>query len=97
MLDDLNVGNGGDWGIDGFIIIVNGKIVTNQQEVDDLLMANGTLQLQIVLVQAKTSQKFDVAELGQFLDGAEYILKDVLGHNNLPSCNDDLHECLPQS
>lgn len=92
LLDDLNVGNGGDWGIDGFIIIVNGKIVTNQQEVDDLLMANGTLQLQIVLVQAKTSQKFDVAELGQFLDGAEYILKDVLGHNNLPSCNDDLHE-----
>lgn len=92
LLDDLNVGNGGDWGIDGFIIIVNGKIVTNQQEVDDLLMANGTLQLQIVLVQAKTSQKFDVAELGQFLDGSEYILKDVLGHNNLPSCNDDLLE-----
>ena len=92
MLDDLNIGNGGDWGIDGFIIIVNGKIVTSQQEVDDLLSANGTLQVKVVLVQAKTSQNFNVAELGQFLDGSEYVLKDVLGHNDLPSCNEDLIE-----
>ncbi len=92
LLDDLNIGNGGDWGIDGFILIVNGKIVTSQQEVDDLLIANGTLSLKIVLVQAKTSQNFNVAELGQFLDGAEYILKDVLGHNDFPSCNEDLFE-----
>ena len=92
MLDDLNIGNGGDWGIDGFIIIVNGKIITTQQEVDDLLSANGTLQVKMVLVQAKTSQNFNVAELGQFLDGAEYVLKDVLGHNDLPSCNEDLIE-----
>lgn len=92
MLDDLNIGNGGDWGIDGFIIIVNGKIITSQQEVDDLLSANGTLHVKMVLVQAKTSQNFNVAELGQFLDGAEYVLKDVLGHNDLPSCNEDLIE-----
>ena len=92
MLDDLNIGNGGDWGIDGFIIIVNGKIITSQQEVDDLLSANGTLHVKIVLVQAKTSQTFNVAELGKFLDGAEYVLKDVLGYSDLPSCNEDLLE-----
>ena len=41
LLEDLNVGDGGDWGIDGIIIIVNGKIVLSKQEVDDLLQANG--------------------------------------------------------
>ena len=92
MLDDLNIGNGGDWGIDGFIIIVNGKVITTQQEVDDLLSANGSIQVKMVLVQAKTSSNFNVSELGQFLDGAEYILKDILGCSDLPSCNEDLIE-----
>lgn len=94
LLEDLNIGDGGDWGIDGVIVIVNGKVVTSQQEVDDLLQANGSLQLQIILVQAKTSTTIKVAELGKTLDGAEYILKEVAGDINqcLPPCNDALTE-----
>ena len=92
VLDDLHIGNGGDWGIDGFIVIINGKIVTSQQEVEDLLAANGYIRMKIVLVQAKNSPNFKVAELGQFLDGAEYIMKDIMGENDLPSCNDFLME-----
>ena len=42
LLNDLSVGNGGDWGIDGIIPIVNGKIVISTQEVDDLLGKNKT-------------------------------------------------------
>lgn len=92
VLDDLHIGNGGDWGVDGFIVIVNGKIVTGKQEVEDLLASNGYIRMKIVLVQAKNSPNFKVAELGQFLDGAEYIVKDIMGENNLPSCNDFLME-----
>ncbi len=93
LLDDLNVGNGSDWGIDGFIIIVNGKVISSQQEVEDLLIANGTLRMNLILVQAKTSPNFNVGELGKTLDGAEYILKDVMGDDKLPSCNDDVIQC----
>lgn len=92
MLDDLNIGKGGDWGIDGIIIIVNGKLITSQQEVDDLLSANGTLHVKMILLQAKTSQKFNVGDFGKFLDGIEYILQDILGESTLPSCNEDLIE-----
>lgn len=93
LLNDLCVGNGGDLGIDGFIPIVNGKIVTSRQEVDDLLSANGSLSVHFVIVQAKTSESFNVASLGQTLDGAEYLLKEVLGETILPTCNEDIKDC----
>lgn len=92
MLCDLSVGDGGDWGIDGLIPIVNGRIVLSQQEIDDILATNGSLSVHFVLVQAKTSESFNVALLGQTLDGAEYLLKEVLGDTELPPCNDALKD-----
>ena len=74
ILEDIKIGNGGDWGIDGFLIIVNGKIVTSKKVVDDLLVANGNIAVQIVLIQAKTSTNFDVSELCMALNGIEYLI-----------------------
>lgn len=31
ILDDIKIGDGSDWGIDGFLIIVNGKIATDKK------------------------------------------------------------------
>ena len=90
VLEDLNIGGGGDWGIDGVIVIVNGRVTLNEQEVADLLTANGDLRVRVILVQAKTSIHFSTAQIGQVLDGAEYLLKDVLGYTELPPSNDDL-------
>lgn len=93
ILEDINIGNGGDWGIDGFIILVNGQVVFNKEIVDDLLKANGSLSVQIILIQAKTSTSFKVAELGQTLEGAQNILREVryeMCDNQLPKCNEDL-------
>ena len=73
ILEDIKIGNGNDWGIDGFLIIVNGKIVTSKKAVDDLLVANGNITVQIVLIQAKTSLNFDVSELCMALNGIEYL------------------------
>lgn len=58
MLDDIKIGNGGDWGIDGLFVVVNGQVVFTKDAVDDLLKANGSLAVQIVAIQAKTSSKF---------------------------------------
>ena len=92
LLNELNVGNGNDWGIDGAILVVNGRIVTSAQEINDLLVANNSLHVHILLIQAKTSESFDVGCLGKTLDGAEYLLKDILGETTLPCCNQDLTE-----
>ena len=90
LLDDLNIGNGGDWGIDGFLLIVNGRIVTSIQEIDDLLLANNSLQIKIIVIQAKTSEQFKVNELGQELDGIEYILKEIYQNSKVPNSNKNL-------
>ena len=92
LLEDLNVGDGGDWGIDGIIIIVNGKIVLSNQEVDDLLQANGYVEMQMVLIQAKMT-KFNAAEFGQFLDGAEFLLKGIYDDSadDFPPSNEALN------
>lgn len=92
VLEDIKIGNGSDWGIDGFLIIVNGKIVTSKKVIDDLLFANGGISVQIVLIQAKTSSNFDVSELCMALNGIEYLVKDVLGEETLPNSNEDLTE-----
>ena len=90
LLDELKIGKGNDWGIDGFVAIVNGKTITTIQEVEDLLSANNYLEVTFVFVQAKTSISLSSAELGQFIDGMEYVLRDVLGETALPDCNEDL-------
>lgn len=92
LLEDIKIGNGGDWGIDGFIIVVNGKIVTSRKLVDDLLVANGSINAQIILIQSKTSTSFNAAELGMALDGIENLLRDILGETTLPSSNSDLND-----
>lgn len=90
VLEEIKIGNGGDWGIDGFLIIVNGKIVTTEEIIKDLLDANGSISVQIVLIQAKISERFDSSELGVALDGIEYIMKDILQQKKLPCSNKDL-------
>ena len=92
FLENIKIGAGGDWGIDGIIVIANGKVISTKEEVDDLYRANSYLSISIILVQAKTSDNFKVAELGQTLDGAENIIRDVKGESVLPASNDFLNE-----
>ena len=90
LLVELNVGNGGDWGVDGLIVFVNGKIVKTIDELNDRHQSNAYLTVHFVLVQAKMSNSFDSAALGQTLDGAENLLRAVRGESALPPCNQDI-------
>lgn len=90
LLLELSVGAGNDWGIDGIIPIVNGKIIVSIQEVEDLYVANSFLNVQFVFVQAKTSERFDLGDFGKTLDGIENILRDVSGEDVVAPCNSDL-------
>lgn len=91
LLVDTNVGAGGDWGIDAIIVMVNGHVVTSKDDLTELLKMNSEIKCRILCIQAKTSESFNVAELGQTLSGVENLLKDVSGETALPSANDDIN------
>ncbi len=68
-VEDITVGSGSDTGIDGLAIIVNGHLVSDVDEIDDLLESNGYLDITYVFVQAKTSSNFDTKEMHSFYFG----------------------------
>ncbi|MFA6073464.1 MAG: AIPR family protein [Candidatus Woesearchaeota archaeon] len=54
-------------GIDGIAIIVNGRIIEEKEEIDDLIELNKYLEVTFIFVQAKTSGNFDSGDIGKFL------------------------------
>ena len=82
--DDICVGSGGDLGIDCIAVIVNGSLVTDPEEVDDLAEANGYLDVSFVIVQAERSAGFETAKIGQFTYGVRDFFSE---HPQLPQNN----------
>lgn len=78
-LDDVLVGSGGDTGIDALAIIVNGALVNSEEEINDLLEKNSYLDVTYVFIQAKTSNKFETAEISTFCRGVEDFFLDNYG------------------
>jgi hypothetical protein len=66
---DIVTGGGGDSGIDTIAILVNGTLVTEPEEVEDLAETNGFLDVAFVFSQAKRSTKFESSQIGQFAFG----------------------------
>ncbi|WP_444922822.1 AIPR family protein [Microbulbifer sp. DLAB2-AF] len=65
-VSEITVGNGSDTGIDGIAIIVNGHLISDTEEIDDLLSSNGYLDVTFIFIQAKTSSNFDTKEIHSF-------------------------------
>lgn len=74
---DIGVGAGGDCGIDCVATIVNGSLVTNPEEVEDLEETNGYLDVTFVFVQAERSRSFQTAKIGQFGFGVGDFLSET--------------------
>lgn len=53
-------------GIDGIAVIVNNKHCTTVREIEDFIELNGYLDVNFVLIQAKTSQSFDNTKILNF-------------------------------
>lgn len=76
-IDSVTVGDGDDTGIDGLAIIVNGQLIENIQEVDDLLETNNTLEVSFIFVQSKTSSKFNSGDINTFLFGVKDFFNET--------------------
>ncbi|NDI84089.1 AIPR family protein [Undibacterium crateris] len=75
-LEDIHTGSGGDSAIDGLCIIVNGKIVTDSDELSELVQATGHLDAELIFIQAKTTSSFNGSEIGSFIHGVKDFLSD---------------------
>jgi hypothetical protein len=73
---DVHVGGTNDLGLDGLAIIVNGVLVANSEEAEDLLAINGFLDVKFVFVQAKTTSGFNGEQMTTFFEGVEEFFAD---------------------
>lgn len=74
-LEDVSTGK--NQGIDGFAIIVNGHLTSTNSEIDDLLDTNKYLEVTFIIIQSKTSDKFEGSEIGNFI----FTVKDFFSEN----------------
>ncbi|RKI38470.1 AIPR protein [bacterium D16-51] len=71
-LADIITAEGGDCGIDAIAIIINGTMITSEEEVDDLIELNKKLsEINFVFIQAKTTSNFDYGDMGTFGTGVK--------------------------
>lgn len=72
--DEIVTGAGGDTGIDGFAVLVNGKLVTDKDELEDF--EGGYLDVSFDFIQAERTSGFDTAKIGTFEYGVLDFFKD---------------------
>ena len=76
-LSDIITAEGGDCGIDAIAIIINGTMITSEDEVEDLIDLNKKLsEISFVFIQAKTSPNFDYGDMGTFGTGVKDFFSD---------------------
>ena len=63
---DVVTGKGSDGGIDAFAAIVNGTLVTNVDELEDIATHSGHLEVNFIFVQAQRSPSFESSKIGDF-------------------------------
>lgn len=61
-------GGSGEVGIDAILILVNGTLISSVEEIEELRKINGYIDATFILIQAETSQSFDLKKLGHFSD-----------------------------
>lgn len=75
-LDDIHTGSSGDCAIDGLGLIVNGKIITDVDELNEIIQGTGHLDAEIIFIQAKTTSSFSGSDIGTFIHGVKDFLSD---------------------
>ncbi|MEQ9354104.1 AIPR family protein [Coleofasciculus chthonoplastes] len=75
-LDSLDTGDGGDGSIDGLAIIANSRLITDVQELEDIVNDSGYLDCDIAFIQSKISSRFEGSEIGSFIFGVKDFIAD---------------------
>jgi hypothetical protein len=91
-VEDVHSGGGNDLGIDGLAVIVNGTLVTDIEEVDDLAAMNKFLEVEFIFCQAKLASSFDGSDISNLFFGVKdlFAKKAALPRNSVMKANDRL-------
>jgi hypothetical protein len=86
LIEGAVLGGGSDEGIDIAAVVVNGRIVSEPDEIDELVAEQGANSAKVVFIQAKTSESYDSKLISKFLHGVEAVTKYAMkpGSVNLP-------------
>lgn len=77
------LGGGSDEGIDISAVVVNGQIVFEPAEIDDLISEQTSNTARVVFIQAKTSESYDAKMIAKFLHGIESVTKYAINPTNI--------------
>lgn len=86
-VDILSTGEG-EFGIDGIGIIINEKLVDNEEQASDIINASNTIEVEFLFCQAKTSEKFDGGDILKFTSAVEDFFANQRKHNLIPKINE---------
>ena len=74
-IQEMSTGNSAQ-GIDGIAIEVNGNIIEGLDDITNLINQNKRLDVKFIFVQAKTSDKFENGDIGNFLTFVECFFSE---------------------
>ena len=92
LVESVLVGGGGDGGIDAIAILVNGRPVRTEEDVDFFAEKLRRLDVDFVFLQAKSSPHFQAKEIGNFLFGVEQFFLEALHSGSGIEFNDEVQE-----
>lgn len=81
-LDFMTTGfSGGDLAIDALVILVNGEIINDVEQVKEILEKaksnfGGEVSVKFIFTQSKTSSSFEASQILNFLNGVELFIGD---------------------
>ncbi len=83
LLDFITVGGGNDLGFDGIAISVNGRLIRNRTEIDDILSVYQKGKFEITLIQSKNREKIDLGAFVKFTNGIlEFLSEEIVSPVN---------------
>lgn len=77
-IENCVIGGGEDEGIDIAAVVVNGQIVFEPSDIDELIADQNANTSKVIFIQAKTSETFDSKLIAKFLHGVESVTKYVV-------------------
>lgn len=86
-VDILSPGDG-EFGLDGIGIIINEKLIDNEEQASDIIAASNTIEVELLFCQAKTSEKFDSGDILKFTAAVEDFFITPRKHNLIPKVNE---------
>ncbi len=86
LIDAINVEDS-DAKIAGIAVMVNGKLVSSIQEVDDLLSANDYLEVRFIFIHIQSGESVDDNLISEFEKNVELLFKSVVDKVELPNMN----------